>query len=287
MRHERVSLGSGSTMAVDRYGDSGPAVVLLHGIPGWRGTFASVAERLEERCRVFVPDLLGFGESDDAQEGAHAREHANAILELVDALQLERVHLVGFDFGGPTAVLAAGLAPARVQSLTLAATNLFPDTPIPAPLRIAKAPLLGDLAFRLAFGCLGLAMMWPAAVADRRAFPFRRYREALRFRRGVDETRRIFLASLRDLPGLYGEVERVASRLELPSVVLWGDRDPFFPVSVGEKTAAALRARLEVLPGCGHFVPEERPREMAARILEVTRQGSSPRRDGDEATTER
>jgi len=256
-------------MTLDRYGESGPPVVLLHGIPGWRGTFSEVGRRLGRQCRAFVPDLLGFGESDDPPDGAHAAEQAAAVIELIDALGLRRVHLAGFDFGGPTAVLAAGRIPGRVLSMTLAATNLFPDTPIPGPLRIASVPILGDLFFRVAFGRWGLSAMWLGAVADRAAFPYRRHRAALRFPGGVSWTRRIFLASLRDLPGLYTEIERVARTLGVPSLVLWGDRDPFFPAHVGERTAGALCAELRLLRGCGHFVPEERPDEVAAAILEL------------------
>ena len=272
-RTAAVTLSSGRRMTFDRHGESGPAVLLLHGIPGWRGTFAEVARRLGRRCRVFAPDLLGFGDSDDPPPRAHAAEQAEAVLELAGALGLERFHLAGFDFGGPTAVLAAGRAPGRVLSLTVAATNLFPDTPIPFPLGLAKVPVLGDLFFRVAFGRAGLSMMWRAAAADRAAFPFARYGAALRFPRGVSWTRRILLASLRDLPGLYGEVERTAQSLSVPSLVVWGGRDPFFPVQVGERTARALRARFTPLEGCGHFVPEERPAELAEGILDLVARG--------------
>lgn len=266
-RTSRVTLPTGASLVVDLYGSAGPAVLLLHGIPGWRGTFRAVAERLGRSCRVFVPDLLGFGGSDPTGPRAHAREHATAVAQLVDALNLDVVHVVGFDFGGPIAVLAAGASPTRIRSLAVAATNLFPDTSVPLPLRLATVPALGALVFRLLFGRIGLSLLWRGAVADRRAFPFRRYREALRSRRGIVSTRSIFLASMRDLAGLYGEIERVARGLALPALVLWGDRDPFFAVSVGARTADALGASLRVLPGCGHFVPEERPAEVAAAVL--------------------
>lgn len=263
---------------LDRYGTGGPAVLLLHGIPGWRGTFSGVGRRLSRHCRVYVPDLLGFGESDDPPAGAHAAEHAAMVVDLVGALGLAGVHLVGFDFGGPTAVLAARGLSERVLSMTLAATNLFPDTPIPGVLRVARVPLLGPLFFRLAFGRWGLGLMWRGAVADRAAFPLARHRASLRFPRGVAWTRKIFLASLRDLPALYAEVEAAARSLALPSLVLWGDQDPFFPVQVGERTAAAMSARFRLLRGCGHFVPEERPDEVAAAVVELVRCSESSRR---------
>jgi len=256
------------SLAYDRYGTSGPTVVLLHGIPGSRKTFTEVGARLGETCRVVVPDLLGFGDSPDAPAQYHAAEHAEVVVRFLDALGLDELHLVGFDFGGPTAVRAAAKLGARVRSLTVAATNLFPDTPIPPPLRLAKVPLLGWLFFRLAFGTLGLMAMWLAAVADRSAFPFERYRAGLEGH-GARTTRRIFFCSMRDLPGLYGEVERLGRALALPSLVLWGDRDPFFPTTVGERTAEALGAELRVLRGCGHFVPEERPAQTASAIAEL------------------
>lgn len=269
-----VALEPTASLAYDRYGGTGPTVVLLHGIPGSRKTFAEVAKRLGKTCRVVVPDLLGFGDSADAPAHYHAAEHAEVVVQFLGKLGIDDLHLVGFDFGGPTAIRVAAKLGKRVRSLTVAATNMFPDTPIPPPLRLAKVPVLGRLFFRLAFGRFGLMAMWLAAVADRAAFPFKKYCVALDGH-GPRTTRRIFLNSMRDLPGLYGEVERLGNSLGLPSLVLWGDRDPFFPSAVGERTAKSLGAELRVLSGCGHFVPEERPAETAGAIAElIARSGS-------------
>jgi pimeloyl-ACP methyl ester carboxylesterase len=263
-----VALEPTASLAYDKYGEVGPTVVLLHGIPGSRKTFAEVGERLGKTHRVIVPDLLGFGDSPDAPAHYHAAEHAEVVVQFLRKLGIDELHLVGFDFGGPTAIRVGAKLGKRVRSLTVAATNMFPDTPIPPPLRLAKVPVLGWLFFRLAFGTAGLMAMWLAAVADRAAFPFKKYRMALKGH-GTRTTRRIFLSSMRDLPGLYGEVERLGSSLGLPSLVLWGDRDPFFPTAVGERTAKSLGAELRVLQGCGHFVPEERPAETAGAIAEL------------------
>lgn len=255
-------------LAYDTFGSSGPTVVLLHGIPGSRSTFAEVGRRLGRTCRVLVPDLRGFGDSPDAPPHYHAEEHADVVVQFLAVLGIGDLHLVGFDFGGPTAIRVATKLGRPVRSLTVAATNMFPDTPIPPPLRLAKVPFVGWLFFRLAFGTFGLSVMWLAAVADRTTFPFAKYRTALRGH-GVRSTRRIFLRSMRDLPGLYGDVERCGRALGIPSLVLWGDRDPFFPTTVGERTAEALGAELRILEGCGHFVPEERPTETADAIARL------------------
>ena len=247
--------------------------MLLHGIPGWRGTWSTVAAWLAPHCQVIAPDLLGFGDSDDPlSTDFHARAKAEMIARMLAMLEVPRVHLVGFDFGGPVALTVYRTQPERVLSLSLAATNAFTDTPIPGPLKLAPIPVLGPLLFHLLFGRLRLSLMWWGATGDRAAFPYRAYREGLRWPRGVSWTRRIFLASMQNLPGLYREVEDTLAQVRVPSLVLWGDRDPFFPVSVGRRTADAIPgARFEVFPGCGHFVPEERPREFAPHVLSVLR----------------
>ncbi len=255
---------------VDEYGREGPTILLLHGIPGWRGTWGPVAARLAAGHRVVAPDLLGFGESTDPGEDFHARGQAQMVLGLLDALDLGAAHVVGFDFGGPIALTLYRQCPARVLSLCLSATNVFTDTPIPGPLKLANVPGLGALVFRAAFGRLGLSLLWRAAVGDRVTFPRSRYVEMLRWKRGIAWTRRIFLASMRDLPGLYGDVQDTLARIDVPTVVLWGDRDPFFGVAVAERTAAAIPgARLVTFAGCGHFVPEERADRFAVEVANL------------------
>ena len=84
---------------------------------------------------------------------------------------------------------------------------------------------------------------------------------------GIDLTRRIFQKSLADLKGNYQAIQDMLPHLSIPTVVVWGDKDPFFAVSVGERTARAIPgARLVVYEETGHFVPEEQPERLAAEI---------------------
>ncbi|MGB7218167.1 MAG: alpha/beta hydrolase [Vicinamibacterales bacterium] len=250
--------------------NAGPPVLLLHGIPGWRGMWRRTAHLLSTTCRTIAPDLLGFGESSSALGSGHAAAQAEMIVGLIRALGFGPVHLVGFDFGGPTAVLVCRTAPELVKSLVLSATNVFTDTPIPPPLQLVRLPLVGDLFSRLFFGKAGLAAMWLAAVARRDRYRFEEYRKMLRFGNGVASTRRIFQASLRDLKGLYAPVEAALGTIDVPCRVIWGDRDPFFPPSVGMRTAARIPgADLVWLRGCGHFLPQEDPMGFSRAVLDV------------------
>jgi pimeloyl-ACP methyl ester carboxylesterase len=269
-RLARLEVGDHS-LATDLFGDPClPPVILLHGIPGWRGTWRRVAQLLATRAHIVAPDLAGFGESSAAPAQFHAADHARLIVAFIRTLGLQRVHLVGFDFGGPTAVMVCAQAPEVVATLTLAATNVLTDTGIPLPLQLVRPPAVGDVVARLLFGRTGLTMMWFAAVARRDRFGLADYRAMLRFPQGVTSTRRVFQASLRDLPGLYGPVHAALGAIRVPCTVVWGDRDPFFPTAVGERTAAHIPgARFVQLKGCGHYLPEEDPGGFARVVEEL------------------
>ena len=79
--------------------------------------------------------------------------------------------------------------------------------------------------------------------------------------------RTIFHGSLAHIEELYGPIEDQLSKLSVPTTVMWGDRDPFFSVSQGERTAAAAGASFNLYPEAGHFLPQERPAEVAADLI--------------------
>lgn len=255
-------------MAADVHGAGPDWVVLLHGIPGSRRTWDSVANTLMEHSRVLVPDLLGFGDSADPPGDFHAPGQAAALLELLDRSAVGVAHIVGFDFGGPIALTLYEAAPHRFLSLTLIATNAFPDTSIPPPLNLARVPILGEALFFALCSWPGLASLWFPAAGDKKALPFGRFLRNIPSRRSRRWVRRVFLESLRNLHDRYAPVEKVLSTINCPTTVVWGDADPFFPVAVGRRTARAIRgSRFVVLAGCGHFVPEERPADVVGAVL--------------------
>ncbi|HJU41379.1 MAG TPA: alpha/beta hydrolase [Vicinamibacterales bacterium] len=270
MANDRVVhcvLKSGGFVRARVSGVGGSTVLLLHGIPGGRQQWDAVSAELADSMTCVAPDLLGFGESSDPIGDFHAEAQAAAVEELLDLLGVRVVHVVGWDFGGPVAVALSRRAPLKIASLTLVSTNVFTDTPVPGVLNLAHVPGLGEALFTAMCSFPGLAGMWFGAVTDKQRLPFGRFVAELPGRRGRRWTRRIFLDSLRHLRARYGEIEAALPQLRCRVEVVWGDSDPFFAVSVGERTARALRhAQFSLLDGCGHFVPGERPRAIVEAV---------------------
>jgi pimeloyl-ACP methyl ester carboxylesterase len=113
--------GDGVTLAVTDEG-AGEAVLLLHGFPDsshvWRH---QIAPLVEAGMRAVAPDLRGFGASDlppAVEEYALTRSVAD-MLAVLDALDIDRAHVVGHDFGAALAWLLAALAPDRVDRLVV------------------------------------------------------------------------------------------------------------------------------------------------------------------------
>jgi pimeloyl-ACP methyl ester carboxylesterase len=178
----------------------------------------------------------------------------------------DRVVVAGHDFGGPVAAHLLAAAPERVAALGLFATNAFPDTPIPFPLSVVNLPVVGPLAGGVLFSRPSLTMMVRRGVGRPRMRLARERYVGDRRRRSAIAT--IFSQSLRRLGELYGPVEAALAAVAVPAVVGWGDRDPFFPLAIGERTAALVPdARFRCYHGAGHFLPEERPVDVAADLL--------------------
>lgn len=268
MRRE-IELSSGITINLESSPGTGLTVLCLHGIPGSARTWRRCADLLEDFPLV-VPDLPGFGSSSPAPQDWHVREYADALIETLDKLEIDRAVFVGHDFGGPIAVACASAAADRVAGLVLCATNVRTDTPLPGPLRLAGIPGVGEMMFAAMFSQPGLRALWKHAVVRHEELPRDEFFAAVSHPGGLQQTKAIFLRSLRNLESLYAPIEAALGDLDVPTTVVWGDSDPFFDVDVGRRAAGAIPgANLVIVPRCGHFVPGEDPGSLCAAIREV------------------
>src|SRR5579864_9052425 len=113
---ERVTV-AGAAVRLFR-GGAGEPLVFLHGAGGHTGWMAFL-EALSQRFTVFSPEHPGFGQSDDPPWLDEVADLAYFHLDLLEALGLERVHLMGTSLGGWIAAELAVRSTARLASLTL------------------------------------------------------------------------------------------------------------------------------------------------------------------------
>jgi len=171
---------------------------------------------------------------------------------LMDALKIDRAHVVGASMGGMIAQIVAIEHPERVRSLTSIMST--PDRPMPrsSVLRalVRPRPRSREMAARrmAEFFRLIAGSAYPPTDAELRA---RVERSMLRSYRPDAFTRQ--LIAIQAAPSRVGMLRRVRA----PTLVLHGDEDPLVPLAGGKKTAAAIPgARLRIVPGMGHFLPE-------------------------------
>jgi pimeloyl-ACP methyl ester carboxylesterase len=256
-----------------RQAGSGPLLVMVHGIAGSSGTWVPVMPLLAEQYTVIAPDLLGHGESAKPRGDYSLGAYASGIRDLLGVLGHERATVVGHSLGGGVAMQLAYQFPQMAERLVLVASGglgrevspllralALPGTEYLLP--VVLAPQLHDVAGSVGrvFGRLGL-----------RADPFLGEVWNAWSRLTDARAQRAFIHTIRAVIDVAGQRVSARDRLylanEVPTLIIWGDRDQVIPVSHAHVAHELMPgSRLEVVENAGHFLPIERP-ELLDRLL--------------------
>lgn len=267
------------------YLEAGPAgappVLLLHGLGATNASMLPLLPPLAQHYRVIAPDTPGFGASDAPHWSYAMGEMATWLCEFQRAVNAPSAAMVGNSLGGRLAIEAALSNPATVPRMVLLC-------PSPAFRRLRQlVPLVRFLSPNLS----RVPMVMPQAVASRTlqfmlAQPDRlphdwRAAAVDEFCRVMrdGEHRRAFFASLRHIYleeayGQHGFWDRL-TRLQVPSLFVWGEKDPLVPASFERHVVNAVPdARSVVLPNCGHVPQFELPERTNAMVAEFLAAGA-------------
>lgn len=270
IRRGLVTLRSGVRLScAERGGASGTALVLLPGLgDSWR-SYQPLMEQLPRSLRAIAVSQRGHGDSDRPEQGYGLADFATDVRDLLDELSIESALVVGHSLGASVALRFGCDHPER--ALGLALLGAFADCrDNPAVLELqAQLARLGDpvdTGFLRDFQLATLARpiraeLLEQLVQESRALPVHAWR-----------------AIVAGLLSAEGGVP--LSRLRVPTLLLWGDRDAFVPRGDQERLLAALpAARLLTFPGGGHSLhwedPDESARELAAFAAQL-QQASLP-----------
>lgn len=258
-----------------RVAGQGPVLLLVHGIAGTSLTWQHVMPALARRFTVLAPDLLGQGESDKPRGDYSLGAHANLLRDLLDELGHERASIVGQSLGGGVAMQFAYQFPERCERLVLVnsgglgreVTFYLRMLSVPgfeAVFPLFCTPRLRDAGDRVA--------RW-LGRAGVRSTPARQ--EVWRSYASLADpaSRRAFFRSLRDVVDLGGQAVSALGRLhraaQLPTLIVWGARDPFIPVSHALAAREAIPGcRVEIFEGVGHYPHCEAPERFVEVLLD-------------------
>jgi naphthoate synthase len=244
---------------------AGPPVLLLHGFTGSGASMAPVAAALRDAHRVVSVDLLGHGASDaPADPALYAIERcAEQLVALLDALRVERAHVIGYSMGGRAGLALAVLHPARVASLlAIGARAGFAD-PAERAARIRDDERLAAEIER--DGVAAFVERWMAQpLFATQARLGAAAREAARAERLAQRAAGL-AASLRGMgAGAQTPLHSRLGRIAAPVTLVAGAEDARFLALARELAARIRGARVAVVPAAGHAAHLENPTAFAA-----------------------
>ena len=260
--------------------DEGPVgaetVVLLHGFPQSARSWVGVSRHLlAAGYRVIAPDQRGYSPQarPRSRRAYRLSELVADVVALIDAAGLDRVHLVGHDWGGGVAWTVAATRPDRLHTLTVVSA--------PHPRAVTNA-MLTSRQFVQAWHVMFFQLPWLPEAAVRSGGG--RPAVAVLKRAGLsDHLARAYVDRLNNDPGaLAGALRwyralpldistgRRTAAITVPTTFVWSTGDVAISRRAAELTGRWVTGPFDfkVLEGVSHWIPEQAPDELAAHILE-------------------
>lgn len=264
--------------------DSSPPILLLHGAGAGSAIWYRQIASLARTRRVIAPDHPGFGLSDAPDLSTSLPEFMTGYLAgFLDALAVDRVDVAGLSLGGYAAMLMAIYLPERVRRLAIIDSAGL-GRHLPWIFRVLGMPMGADIfrwAARRFKGLLRLVMQRTfeksevahPELPDAQDVEEYAYEVASAEKYGV-----IVSEGVTRVASLSGQMI-VLSREELssipvPSLIIWGAKDAFFPVSHARRAHRHIPdTRLEVLADAGHVATFDKPERVASLLEDFFRPG--------------
>ncbi len=244
---------------------TGSPLLFLHGAPDSAELWSEVITRLQDRYRCFAPDLPGFGRSSAPVSFDCSLENmARFIDELIAAAAIPTpLGLVVADFGATYGLSWAVTSPQKVSSIAIVGGSNFSSRyRWHGTARLFRTPLLGELAMRT----LSLSAYEKTMRRNAPLLSLEYVRSSYALSLAKPEARRMMLKLYRSInpKDFVGKEERLHElTARIPTLVLWGDQDPFITPDYAESFGAT---QVEHFPNNGHWLAVEAPELVAQRL---------------------
>ena len=251
----------------------GPVIVLIHGITGSSLTWEEVIEPLAERYTVVAPDLLGHGESAKPRGDYSLGAYASGVRDLLQAIGHDRATVVGHSLGGGVAMQFAYQFPERCERLVLVSSGGL-GREVHMLLRAAALP--GSEFVLPILASPGLIGRIDAVGAFLSGLGLRAGADLDELWRGFSSladagARAAFVHTLRTILDPGGQRVSATDRLylaaEMPTLIVWGERDPIIPFKHGLRASELVPgSRFVTFPDAGHFPYRDDPRRFVREL---------------------
>jgi pimeloyl-ACP methyl ester carboxylesterase len=250
------------------FGEGHP-VVLVHGTPMRSYLWRSIVPALAEHRRVYVYDLLGYGESEKEEgQDVSIAAQAHLLKELVEVWELEEPAVVGHDIGGGIvlrAQLLEGVRFSRVAILDAVVSVPWLSEPRSSTWHVREHAEAYEAMPNHLFGAFFSAYLGEAN-SDLGEEAIEAYVAPWR----GEEGRKAFVRQALQFEERHtGDIENLLGSVEIPVLVVWGEKDGWLDPSQAPRLQEQIPgSELELIVGAGHFVMEDAPQEVAEILFD-------------------
>ena len=236
-----------------------PAVVFLNGMTQSTQHWSTQVDLFSEDFRVLTYDARGQGKSELGDLAPTMDRHTDDLARLLDHLDLERAHVVGFSHGARIALGFAADKPGRLSRLVLTSATAEPTAMARTIVRSWREILEAGGLEAMTWAALP-AILGDAYLEQHESIIDGIVRAALR--RNSERGVRALLEAMEDYPDL----DSLAGRIEAPTLVVSASEDLLVDGDGAEKLAELTGGRHCEITGVGHTIPIEAPQEFHARV---------------------
>lgn len=246
----------------------GKPVIFLHGFMTSSHLWRGITPGLTYGNTIYALDLMGSGLSEKPQNQTYSIDtYVNQLSKFIEGFHLENPIIGGHDIGGSIAALYAVRNPGKVRKLIVMNAPLFPGSS-GAGLGLLKIPLVGGMLTSDWF----LQRTLRGSVADPKSMSDSLLKQYLAPYENDPGARRALLKQVTELnldAALQKEAADNLAKLQIPTLIIWGDRDPYVPLQMSKDLKRTIpKAEEYVVLKTAHNPIEERPEDVRQRLKE-------------------
>ena len=248
----------------------GPVIILLHGLGGDTTNWAATVPALAPKYHVYVPDQIGFGQSDKPIMNYRVATLVEFLNQFYKKLGIEKATVVGNSLGGWAAASFAISYPEKIDKLVLVSAAGYTSKRWGGPeLNKELYSLLNPSTTADLKRTMSLVFYNKALVSDQAVEMF----FTSKLKKGDSYTINAFIESV-----LRGEdyIDDKVKTIKAPTLLIWGREDGLTPVGIAEAYVQDIPgAQKVIIEKCGHVAQLEKPAEFNAALLKFLEGGST------------